>query len=129
MRNVRVGFWQNGLFVDFSFWAAGFLRGLSRRIFSHFFCGKKCPETSSRRIPGKILKNLYNKNPRHISAEGPAQEMPQPLGLICDSVHHLQGSLRPFDPPVRKTSSKRFRGLSAPAAQKVRKESKTELKI
>ena len=27
------------------------------------FCGKKCPEKSSRKIPGKILQNLYNKNP------------------------------------------------------------------
>ena len=34
-----------------------------RRIFSPHFCGKKCPEKSSRKIPGKILQNLYNKNP------------------------------------------------------------------
>ena len=53
------------------FWAAGFFRGFSRRIFSPHFCGKKCPEKSSRKIPGKILQSLYNKNPRHISAEGP----------------------------------------------------------
>ena len=54
---------------------------LGRRIFSRIFspdffssfCWKKCPEKSSRKIPGKILQNLYNKNPRHISAEGPAQ--------------------------------------------------------
>ena len=54
---------------------------LSRRIFSRIFspdfsphfCGKKCPEKSSRKIPGKILQNLYNKNPRHISAEGAGQ--------------------------------------------------------
>ena len=44
---------------------------MSRRIFSRIFspdffssfCGKKCPEKSSRKIPGKILQNLYNKNP------------------------------------------------------------------
>ena len=71
--SVRVGFWQNGFFVDFYFWAAGFFRGFCRRIFSPHFCGKKCPEKSSRKIPGKILQNLYNKNPRHISAEGPGQ--------------------------------------------------------
>ena len=39
--------------------------------FSPHFCGKKCPEKSSR----KILQNLYNKNPRHISAEGPGQDL------------------------------------------------------
>ena len=33
-----------------------------RFSFSHF-CGKKCPEKSSRRIPGKILQNSCNKNP------------------------------------------------------------------
>ena len=59
----------------------GFLclgRRVSSRIFSpdffsHHFCGEKCPEKSSRKIPGKSLQNLYNKNPRHISAEGPGQ--------------------------------------------------------
>ena len=60
---VRAGFRQNGFFADFYFWAAGFFRGFSRRIFSPHFCGKKCPEKSSRKIPGKILQNLYNKNP------------------------------------------------------------------
>ena len=59
----RVGLWQNGFFADFYFWAAGFFRGFSRRIFSPHFCGKKCPEKSSRKIPGKILQNLCNKNP------------------------------------------------------------------
>ena len=39
------------------------------------FVGKKCPEKSSRKIPGKILQNLYDKNPRHISAEGPGQDV------------------------------------------------------
>ena len=57
---------QNGFFADFYFWAAGFFRGFCRRIFSPHFCGKKCPEKSSRKIPGKILQNLYNKNPRHL---------------------------------------------------------------
>ena len=72
---VRVGFWQNRFLADFYFWAAGFLRGFCRRIFSPHFCGKKCPEKSSRKIPGKILQNLHNKNPRHISAEGPGQDL------------------------------------------------------
>ena len=87
---VRVGFWQNGFFADFYFWAAGFFRGYSRRICSPHFCGKKCPEKSSRKIPGKILQNLYNKNPRHISAEGPAQHVDSHrmhsihIRLVCD---------------------------------------------
>ena len=37
--------------------------------------GKKCPEKSSKKIPGKTLQNPYNKNPGHISAEGPGQQM------------------------------------------------------
>ena len=60
---LRAGFRQNGFFADFYFRAAGFFRGFSRRIFSPNFCGKKCPEESSRKIPGKILQNLHNKNP------------------------------------------------------------------
>ena len=60
---LRAGFRQNGFFADFYFWAAGFFCGFSRRIFSPHFCGKKCPEKSSRKIPGKILQHLYNKNP------------------------------------------------------------------
>ena len=66
-----VGFWQNGFLADFYFWAAGFCR----RIFSPHFCGKKCPEKSSRKIPDKILQILYNKNPRQFSAEGPGQNL------------------------------------------------------
>ena len=60
---LRAGSRQNGFFADFYFWAAGFFRGFCRRIFSPHFCGKKCPEKSSRKIPGKILQNLYYKNP------------------------------------------------------------------
>ena len=46
---------------------------LSRSIFSRIFspdsshfCGEKSAQKNQ--IPGKILHNLYNKNPRHISA-------------------------------------------------------------
>ena len=73
-KSLRVGFRQSGFFADFYFRAAGFFRGFCCRIFSPHFCGEKCPEKSSRKIPGKILQNLYNKNPRHISAEGPGQK-------------------------------------------------------
>ena len=63
LKDVRAGFRQNGFFADFYFWAAGFFRGFCRRTFSPHFCGKKCPEKSARKIPGKILQNLYDKNP------------------------------------------------------------------
>ena len=53
------------------FWAAGFFRGFCHQIF--FFVGK-VPRNSCRKIPGKILQNLYSKNLRHISAEGPGQK-------------------------------------------------------
>ena len=78
---IRVGFWQNGFFADFYFWAAGFFRGFSRRIFSHF-CGKKCPEKSSRKIPGKILQNLHNKTPTHF-CRGARPIMKFSRELIC----------------------------------------------
>ena len=60
-------FWGNGP-------PDGFFRGFRRRIFSPLFCGKKCPENSSRKIPSNILQNLFNKNPRHIFAEAPLRE-------------------------------------------------------
>ena len=72
--SLRVGFWQNGFFADFYFWAAGFFRIFSPDFLSSFLW-EKSPEKSSRKIPGKILQKLYNKNPRHISAEGPGQHL------------------------------------------------------
>ena len=52
------------------------LRILSPDFFSSFLWGKKkCPKKSSRKIPGKILQILHNKNPRHIPAEGPGQQI------------------------------------------------------
>ena len=72
-RNVRASFWQNGFFADFYFWAAGF--DLVAGFFLLVFVGKVPRKKSSRKIPGKILQNSYNKNPRQLSAEGPGQEM------------------------------------------------------
>ena len=49
---VRVGFIQNGF--SWIFFSNGrFLHGSCRRFFSLHLCGKKCPEKSSRKIPGK----------------------------------------------------------------------------
>ena len=60
----RVGFWQNGFFRGFLFLGRRiFSRIFSPDFFSSFLWGKKCPEKSSRKIPAKILQNLYNKNP------------------------------------------------------------------
>ena len=92
-----IAVWQNGFFADFYFWAAGFFRGfLGRRIFSPHFCGKKCPEKSSRKIPGKILQKLYNKNPRHISAEGPGQH----IAWSCDTIAAIPRIARYFSRDV-----------------------------
>ena len=71
---VRIGFWQNGFFADFIFGPPDFFADFVAGFIFLIFVGKKCPEKSSRKIPGKILQNLNNKNPRHISAEGPGQQ-------------------------------------------------------
>ena len=49
---------------------ADFLAG----FFSHF-CGKKCPEKSSRKIPGKSSKIYTTKILQHISADCPGQKI------------------------------------------------------
>ena len=78
--------------TDFSrgllFWGHRIFSRILSRICSPHFCGKKCPEKSSMKIPGKILQNLYNKNPRHISAEGQ---------LPCHSRICLERASRPLD--------------------------------
>ena len=54
--------------------------GVCRRIlffcgcFPPHFSGKKCPENFPEN-PWQILQNVYNKNPRHNSAEGQGQQM------------------------------------------------------
>ena len=73
---LRVGFWQK-LRTDFSrifiFGPPDFFADFVAGFFLLIFVGKKCPEKSSRKIPGKILQNLYNKNPRQLSVEGLGQ--------------------------------------------------------
>ena len=69
------------LFLRVGFLAERISRGfllLSRRIFCRRILfpsclWEKCTEKSSRKILGKILQNLYNKDPRQVSAEGPGQ--------------------------------------------------------
>ena len=47
----------------FVFGPPDFFADLLAGFFLLIFVGKKWPEKSSRKIPGKILQNLYNKNP------------------------------------------------------------------
>ena len=67
---------QNGFFADFFVWAADFFADFVADIFLLVFVWKKVHRKILQEIPGKILQNLYNKNPRHISAEGPGQDLP-----------------------------------------------------
>ena len=56
-------FWQNGFFADFYFWAAGFFRGFSRRIFLLIFVGKSAQKNPPRKSPAKSSKILTTKIP------------------------------------------------------------------
>ena len=58
----------------FIFWAAGFFRGFSRRIFSPHFCGKKCQKKPPGKSPGKSSKIYTTKILQHISADWPGQQ-------------------------------------------------------
>ena len=60
-------------FADFYFWAAGLFCGFCLEGFLLIFVGKSAQKILQEN-PGKILQNLYNKNPRHISSEGPCQD-------------------------------------------------------
>ena len=66
-QSFRAGFRQNGLFADFYFWATGFFRGFSRRIFLLTFVGKSAPGKSSKIYTTKVLQ--------HISADWPGQKV------------------------------------------------------
>ena len=66
---IRVGFWQNGFFADFYFWAAGFFRGFSRRIFSPHFCGKSAQKNPPGKSPRKSSRIYTTKILRHTSAD------------------------------------------------------------
>ena len=58
--NFRAGSWQNGFFADFYFWAAGFFRGFSRRIFSP---GKSAQKNPPGKSPAKSSKIDTTKIP------------------------------------------------------------------
>ena len=60
---VRVGFWQNGFFADFSFWAAGFFRDFVAGLFLLIFVGKKCQKNPPGKSPAKSSKIYTTKIP------------------------------------------------------------------
>ena len=79
--NLRVGFWQNGFFRGFLFLGRRIFfcsRILSPNFFSSFLWEKvprKILQENPRQNGAKTIQNLYNKNPRHMSAEGPGQQI------------------------------------------------------
>ena len=90
-QSIRVGFGRTDFARIFVFGPPDFfLRGFCRQIFSSFL-REKCPEKSSRKIPGKSLQNLYNKIPRQVRNSGVG-------GWVSKSDPHLQGSLSPACP-------------------------------
>ena len=56
---IRPVWGQNAFFVDLDFVAAGSLRRYCRRILFSSFSGKKYPDRSSKRIPGRILQTRF----------------------------------------------------------------------
>ena len=74
--DIRGGFWQNGFFPRiFIFGPPDFSADFVGGFFLLIFVGKGAQKNPPGKSPGKILQKLYNKNPRHISAEGLAQEI------------------------------------------------------
>ena len=57
------------------------------RFFLLVFVGKSAQKNPPGKSLGKILQNLYNKNPRYISAEGPGQIMW--VGEVLIKLSHL----------------------------------------
>ena len=72
----RVGFWQNGFFADFYFWAAGFFRGFLAGFFLLIFVGKSAQKNPPGKSPQKSSKIYTTKILRHISAEWLGQVFP-----------------------------------------------------
>ena len=64
--DIRVGFWQNGFFADFCFWAAGFFSRILSPIFSPHFCGEKVPRKILQENPRQSPPNfIQQKSPTH----------------------------------------------------------------
>ena len=102
---VRADFWQNGFFADFIFRPPDSFADILAGFLLLIFVGKKCPLKSSRKIPGKILQKSSNKNPRHISAEGPDQ-------LVA--LFRYKGNMKILGKRRREKTGIRMRCLSGP---------------
>ena len=66
-----VGFWQNGVFADFYFWAARSSRGFCRLNF--FFVGKGAQKNPQGKSPAKSSKIYTTKIPDTSLQKGPGQ--------------------------------------------------------
>ena len=75
MKRKKLGsaFWQNGFFADFNFEPPDLFADFVAGFFSSF-CGKKCPQKSSRNIPDKILQIYTTDVPDNFLQRGQAQE-------------------------------------------------------
>ena len=60
---VRVGFWQNGFFADFYFWAIGFFRADFVAGFFLVFVGKSAQKSPPGKSPAKSSKIYTTKIP------------------------------------------------------------------
>ena len=63
------------IFRGFLFWAAGFFRGFSRRIFSRHFVGKSAQKNPPAKSLAKSSKRFTTKSPTHF-CRGSAQHVP-----------------------------------------------------
>ena len=82
---LRVGFWQNGFFADFYFWAAGFFRGFCRRIFLLILVGKRAQKNPPGKSPAKSSKIYTTKIPDTFLQRGRANVL-QNTRFCCLSV-------------------------------------------
>ena len=60
-RSLSVGFWQNGFFAAFYFWAAGFFRGFVAGFFLLILVGKSAQKNPPGKSPAKSSK-IYTTN-------------------------------------------------------------------
>ena len=72
-RNFKFHIGRTDFLRIFIFGPPDFFADFVAGFFLLTFVGKKVSRKSSMKIPSKTLQSLYNKNPRHISAEGPGQ--------------------------------------------------------
>ena len=103
---VRVDLWQNGFFADLYFWAAGFLRGFRRRIFSPHL-GKKVPRKILQENPLQNPPKFTQQKSLTLSGEGPGPKLPLP----CFGWVHTKGVVQErVAPEIAKRGGGKRRG-------------------